>query len=327
MESIVIFGASLTGRASYFLLKDRFNIRYFCDNNEELIGKRIENIEIISPTLLKKFETQYDRIVIASSSYEEIRKQLSRLEILKPVQRIKVNLEDSPLVLNFNSDYDEILRFVTGEQFSNGLGIKYDKVGREKSRIDIVKEIVSGCNVIHLGCTDHLSIIDYKLAHNKWLHSIISSVAKKCIGIDNNRQAVDYAVKLGYSNILYADILSNQIDEVIKGKWDYLLIAEVLEHINEPVKFLTSIKDQYKNIEKVIITVPNALSKSNFELAQRNIERINTDHKYWFTPYTTIKVLNEAGYKLERLIMCGPEKQKDLLNQPLMMSNIVVIAK
>lgn len=75
------------------------------------------------------------------------------------------------------------------------------------------------------------------------------------------------------------------------------------------------------------MTVPNALSKINFELAQKNIECINTDHKYWFTPYTTIKVLNEAGYKLEQLIMCGPEKQEDFLNQPLMMSNIVVIAK
>ena len=316
----------MTGRASYFLLKDRFNIRYFCDNNQELIGQRIENIEVISPALLKNLEDQYDKIIIASSSYEEIVKQLNKLGILKPVQRIKVNLENIPLVLDFNSDYDQLLCFVTGEKFSNGLRIKYGKIGRNKLRIDVIKEIVSGYNIIHLGCTDHLSLIDYKIAHNQWLHSIISSVAKKCIGIDNNKEAVDYVVNLGYDNVLFADILKDKIEEIIKDEWDYLLLAEVLEHINEPVNFLAGIKKKYKNIKKIIITVPNALSKSNFELAQQNIECINTDHKCWFTPYTVIKVLQQAGYELEQLILCGQEKQEDLLVQPLMMPNIVAIA-
>lgn len=327
MESIIIFGASTAGRACYVLLKDRFKIKFFCDNNEKLVGQSIEGIKIISPDVLKSIEDQYDRIVIASSFYNEIREQLSELGITKPVHRMEINIQNAPPVLNYGTQIEKIREFVEGKRFSDGLRIKYDGVGRFQTRIDVIRQIVNGCNVIHLGCTDHLSLIGHKIANDNWLHKVVTSAANKCIGIDNNKEAVDYVQKLGYKNVLYADILSDSIKEIDTKRWDYLLIAEVLEHLNEPIHFLSCIKKRYANIDKIIVTVPNAFSKNCFEFAQNNVENINTDHRFWFTPYTIIKVLHEAGYITEQLIMCGSENSEGMLERPLMLPNIVVIAK
>ena len=65
MESIIIFGASTAGRACYVLLKDRFKIKFFCDNNEKLVGQSIEGSKIISPDVLKSIEDQYERSHLA----------------------------------------------------------------------------------------------------------------------------------------------------------------------------------------------------------------------------------------------------------------------
>ena len=46
---------------------------------------------------------------------------------------------------------------------------------------------------------------------------------------------------------------------------------------------------------KYVITVPNALCFTRKAVFMNGFERINTDHRYWFTPYTIAKVMYEAG--------------------------------
>jgi len=48
--------------------------------------------------------------------------------------------------------------------------------------------------------------------------------------------------------------------------------------------------------DKMIITVPNAGSYYCFKNARRNFERINTDHRYLFSPYTLMKCLYISGF-------------------------------
>ena len=72
----------------------------------------------------------------------------------------------------------------------------------------------------------------------------------------------------------------------------------MLEHIDNPVDFISKIHDNYINkIDRIMISVPNVLNVSTFHYMKKGIEHINTDHRYWFTPYTILKVLSVAGYK------------------------------
>jgi hypothetical protein len=59
------------------------------------------------------------------------------------------------------------------------------------------------------------------------------------------------------------------------------------------------IKTNYgQYFDKILISVPNALSYNNFRNTFKGIEQLNTDHRYWFTPFTLSKIVNRAGYDI-----------------------------
>ena len=53
----------------------------------------------------------------------------------------------------------------------------------------------------------------------------------------------------------------------------------------------------------MIVTVPNALRERNCRASRNDGEIINSDHRFWFTPFTIAKVLTVADFKIEDLYM------------------------
>lgn len=78
-KDIIIFGASTLGIKAYKLLKNNYNVIYYCDNDSKKWGKLLENIEIISPDKLAKLNNVF--VVVASMYYKEILHQLKDLGI------------------------------------------------------------------------------------------------------------------------------------------------------------------------------------------------------------------------------------------------------
>ena len=67
-------------------------------------------------------------------------------------------------------------------------------------------------------------------------------------------------------------------------------------------KFLHSIRERFKNnVDKIVLTTPNAFRWNNFVNSFRNIEIVNTDHRFWFTPFTLSKIVIDAGYIINSL--------------------------
>ena len=195
-----------------------------------------------------------------------------------------------------------IHQYISGKKFSNGLSIPISK--RESniiSRLKLIDTIIQNKNVIHLGCCDHIPLIEEKRRNDLWLHERITRIADNCLGVDINAKGIEYLkIDLGYNNIICADITQPNLKEIGENKWDYLVIGEILEHIDNPVSFLRKIYENYKNnIGKIIITVPNAFSFTNLRHVKKGLEIINTDHRYWFTPYTIAKTGHQAGLIME----------------------------
>jgi hypothetical protein len=75
-----------------------------------------------------------------------------------------------------------------------------------------------------------------------------------------------------------------------------------------------------------VITVPNAWTQTTMRMANRSAEIINSDHRYWFTPYTLSKVIVQAGLQLEdiyfanRVPLQGTELVKNKVYKMLNMS-------
>lgn len=201
---------------------------------------------------------------------------------------------------------NETIEYISGKKFSSGANILISKKNEPLcNRFQIIESLCINKTVVHLGCVDHLPLINKKIKQNVWLHARLCKIAKRCLGIDINNQGIDYLkYTLGYNDVICADILSD-IDEINDNQWDYLVLGEVLEHINDPCLFLQQLNKKYKNkINRVIITVPNAFSWQNIRSTFSHNELINTDHRYWFTPFTLAKILNLSGFAIEEFNFC-----------------------
>ena len=114
----------------------------------------------------------------------------------------------------------------------------------------------------------------------------MDQVATRCFGVDILEDEVDFLRHtLGFDDVGVADITAATPQQAKGTDWDYVMIPEVLEHIDNPVAFLSGIKKVWTgHAEKIVITVPNAFTSSNYRFARRKVEKNNTDHRSCLTP-------------------------------------------
>lgn len=127
------------------------------------------------------------------------------------------------------------------------------------------------------------------------LHEAIKGVAASVLGVD--RQSGD-----GILGFDLDDVSESQLPwSVDEGGSDNLLnpdiiiCGEVLEHLGNPLHFLTRLKKQYAGVP-VILTVPNAYAAGSAKWLAQGIENVNADHVAWYSPKTLSVLLTRAGY-------------------------------
>lgn len=192
--------------------------------------------------------------------------------------------------------------FLHGRKFIGSLHVKISTAfGKPLNRTEFLTDLVKGKKVIHLGCVDHLPLVDSKIKSNTWLHKLLCERSERCLGIDINKEGIEYIKSIGFPDSIYHDMLSGEkAVSILENKWDYLILGEILEHVDNPVLFLSDIQKKYgTEIKHIVITVPNGLRFINFKNVIKHKEVINSDHRYWFTPYTLAKICTNAGLKVE----------------------------
>jgi hypothetical protein len=198
----------------------------------------------------------------------------------------------------------KILKYLKGDEFSNSLIVDLDRSKYQvRSREEVITEIIKDKDVIHLGCSDHIPIIREKMAVNKWLHKLITENSGNCIGVDIDKESIDFVKnELGFTNVIHGNILTDDLKELSDKQWDYVVFGEILEHIDNPVEFLSTFRAKYgNNVKRFIITVPNIYNRKAMGNMLKFKEAINSDHRFWFTPYTLSKVLVSSGYLPENI--------------------------
>ncbi|MCF6096381.1 glycosyltransferase [Thermovorax subterraneus] len=243
------------------------------------------------------------------------------------------NNNNISFIQDFKNYIEEISPFLKGDRFSNAFAFNYNKDEPLIYRLEYLRLLVKGKKVIHIGFADHKKLIEKKISNNTWLHKILVDSADVCVGIDIDRDAVEYVKSvIGIQDVYCCDITQEIPEAILNNKWDYIILGEVIEHVDNPVYFLKHISDNFKRIaNKIVITAPNALKYLNFVSVKENKEVINSDHRYWFTPYTLMKVAVQAGIKIEDIIMAESylsdnKSLDDILSKyPLFRDNIILI--
>ncbi|MEY4100619.1 MAG: hypothetical protein RL300_1790 [Pseudomonadota bacterium] len=203
-----------------------------------------------------------------------------------------------------NGGMNQIARYLSGESFSDDLAFQPQIIGHSQPRGDVLVQQVAGRRVLHVGFADHVPLIASRVADGSWLHARLSKSAAVCMGIDINPLAVATAKGLGFDNVHELDIFADQARAQLSD-WqiDLVLVPDVIEHLPDPAAFLRRLVSCLPEAEYVV-TVPNGLSLRNMMNGMAGVERINTDHRAWFSPFTLLKVLADAGLQANGLHAC-----------------------
>ncbi|MFO1218996.1 MAG: SAM-dependent methyltransferase [Burkholderiaceae bacterium] len=184
------------------------------------------------------------------------------------------------------------LDYLHGRRFSNGHAFALGNRGRAPRRADRLVELARGRSVLHVGCCDHLPLVRQKMALGVYLHQNLTNAARRCVGVDTNAEGVALLRELGFAEVFLPDEAPDQDYEVC-------LLADVIEHVGDPVSFLRAMRRH--RFGELVIATPNAFRCRN---ALPGPELVNTDHRFWFTPYTLCKVLVDAGYEPLAVELC-----------------------
>lgn len=198
--------------------------------------------------------------------------------------------------------------FLYDRKFSSDLSVQYPVQKEIIGKMEYIQGLIEGKKVIDIGFADHYDLIDARIKSNDWVHARFRKWSSRIIGVDVDPRAVDYVrEKFGLTDVFCHDITSAERPQpILQDNWDYLILSEVLEHIPDPALFLKRIRENYgSHIKRMIITVPNAFGLITLRSVFNRIERINSDHKFWFTPYTLSRVVTAAGLEVEDFVLCN----------------------
>jgi 2-polyprenyl-3-methyl-5-hydroxy-6-metoxy-1,4-benzoquinol methylase len=159
------------------------------------------------------------------------------------------------------------------------------KAAKAEKRVKIC-ELCSGKSVLDVGCAGQ----DFDYNNPEWLHNRIMGVALDLDGVDIETEAIRALREKGYS------VYSEDELKLSGKKYEIIIMADVIEHVNDPVAFLRFYSSFISTSGKIIITTPNAHAIRNFtSILVRNNYSVNPQHTFWLCPKTMLEITERAG--------------------------------
>ncbi|RPI32271.1 MAG: methyltransferase domain-containing protein [Chloroflexota bacterium] len=181
-------------------------------------------------------------------------------------------------------------------------------------RQEFIVEYAAGKNVLHLGCVDE-GLTEQKYRAGMLLHDRLQRVAKTLYGVDIDKAGLDWMRAHGCSNLIHADIENvASIPEIAQVEFDLILLPEVLEHLNNPGRFLASVRPLFRPQTELIITVPNSSGLTHLIPLYMGKEHVHPDHNYWFSYHTLKGLVGKHGYEVsETAVYCQYNFRRSIL--------------
>lgn len=129
----------------------------------------------------------------------------------------------------------------------------------------------------------------------------ISNKIKKGVGFDISIKHTKLP-----GNITFKKVdLNRKFNNNNEKGFDYVTALAVLEHVEDPEKFIKNIKSMLKKDGKLIITTPHKRGKWILNILSDNLKLISKyeihDHKRYYDEKAVKKLFKSAGMKIERV--------------------------
>ena len=154
--------------------------------------------------------------------------------------------------------------------------------------------------MIDVGFVDESRMLQ-KQELGTWLHQDIARSARHAVGIDSDADGVTLARELGYE--AYSADCEN-LDALaalpVEGA-DVVVAGELIEHLDQPARFLEAVKEIAAPTATLLITTPNACSLTNTLSSLLSRELVNPDHVSWYSWHTLQTLLTRHGWTIDRI--------------------------
>jgi 2-polyprenyl-3-methyl-5-hydroxy-6-metoxy-1,4-benzoquinol methylase len=158
----------------------------------------------------------------------------------------------------------------------------------------------AGKTVLHVGCVDS-GLLRERLAKGELLHQRLGVVADELWGTDVDVEGVRFLREQGMERVLPIDLSTEPPGSVLSAvTFDVIVLAEVLEHLNDPGTMLERIREMMRpgGQTRLIVSVPNAFSLTNLFSLARGKESVHPDHNYYFSRTTLRTLLAKNGLRV-----------------------------
>jgi len=124
--------------------------------------------------------------------------------------------------------------------------------------------------------------------------------AERRVGLDLNDANCDY------EEMICGDAL--RLDQSLGGRrFDTIIAAEFIEHVENPYDFLRSLKPYLKPHGKVIISTPNPVAFPTVFLEWVRSHRFfyTSEHKYYIAPRWVERIIDQSGFDITAISGVG----------------------
>ena len=176
---------------------------------------------------------------------------------------------------------------------------------------DFILNKCKGKTVLHIGATAAPKHIK-RAQKGILLHQKISRVSDKLIGLDYDKKSIKELKKYNINNIFYGDILLNEYDkEILKHNYDVIVLADVIEHIDNPGFGLQNIKKLMGSNTIIILTVPNVWGINRLKNHFKRKEEVHPEHMFWPSKITLNNIIKKNGLGIKEFHYCLYNSEKD----------------
>ncbi|MDO8671586.1 MAG: class I SAM-dependent methyltransferase [Dehalococcoidia bacterium] len=152
----------------------------------------------------------------------------------------------------------------------------------------------SGKRVLEIGC-----------ATGYMTRQMIVSQRCEVTALEVDPEAARLAREVG-ATVLTGDVEKDGLLEQLEGRFDVIVLADVLEHLREPWTLLNRLKSVLVPGGHLIVSAPNVahwtvrtrLLLGRFEYGEKGI--LDSNHLQFFTSRSIVRLITGSGYKIIR---------------------------
>jgi len=184
-----------------------------------------------------------------------------------------------------------------------------------------VKDENNSWSIVFELVKDKQTVLDIGCSSGNFGAELINRKACIVDGIDMDEKDVKLAQKK-LRNAYVQNVESDNLDHLI-GKYDAVLMMDVIEHLVTPVPTLKKIATLLKPGGSLIFSVPNMahisvrLDLLLGDLDYRNTGLLDDTHLHFYSEKTLLKVLKNAGYTVDTAKSSTVSYPKQLVNLKL----------